>query len=165
MVKYMKDNNANQKELQIKQKRIKWIDSLKGFLMLLVVLGHILDGYINAETFSQYNEQLRIVYNIIYSFHMPCFMAAVGYLFGLAYSVKEENGNRIKIDRVKRQIINIAILYFIWSILLRITKMFFSSDVNSAIIYKDLFLLGIKPFNPFWYFYKLIEFYLIFMFV
>lgn len=55
-------------------KRVFWIDSLKGILMMLVVLGHTIQ-YIFVDSFDNNH-----VWNYIYSFHMPAFMAVSGWL-------------------------------------------------------------------------------------
>ena len=46
------------------------IDFIKGILVILVILGHVIPGVLQ-ETFSRY---------FIYSFHMPLFIAVSGYL-------------------------------------------------------------------------------------
>lgn len=51
--------------------RIGWIDALKGFTILMVVLGHTLQRY--------YDDQQLIV-RIVYSFHIPLFMFLSGYV-------------------------------------------------------------------------------------
>ncbi|WP_341225317.1 acyltransferase family protein [uncultured Arcticibacterium sp.] len=51
--------------------RLKNIDSIKGLLIVLVIIGHILLGGENEEVWSV----------IIYSFHMPLFVGISGYLF------------------------------------------------------------------------------------
>ena len=55
-------------------KRLLWADSLKGVLILLVILGHAIQRVLVDECFSNH------IWNIIYSFHMPAFMAISGYL-------------------------------------------------------------------------------------
>lgn len=50
--------------------RLESFDSLKGFLILLVILGHILIGSL-SESLPRY---------LIYGFHMPLFLAVSGYL-------------------------------------------------------------------------------------
>ncbi len=46
--------------------RVDWIDSLKGMGIIMVVVGHIFDGYLHAW---------------LYLFHMPLFFFISGYLF------------------------------------------------------------------------------------
>ena len=53
--------------------RFEWVDCCKGFAMILVVIGHICDGYINAGIFSEHSSQMQLVFNLVYSFHMPLF--------------------------------------------------------------------------------------------
>lgn len=54
------------------KERLIWLDNLKGLAILLVILGHcIQDNYIDGIWGG--------VYQIIYSFHMPLFMALSGY--------------------------------------------------------------------------------------
>ena len=49
------------------------VDSLKGFLLLLVIIGHIMLGTIDGN----------IIRYIIYSFHMPLFMFISGYMVNI----------------------------------------------------------------------------------
>lgn len=59
------------------KERILWLDCLKGFAILLVVLGHCI------HTMAGPGETLwgGVLY-LIYCFHMPLFFAASGYLYG-----------------------------------------------------------------------------------
>lgn len=69
---------------QSETKRIKYIDTIKGFAILLVVMGHAIawqfDNFLsllgNANDYRIYFWWL-----FIYSFHMPLFMFVSGYLF------------------------------------------------------------------------------------
>ncbi len=54
--------------------RKTWVDSLKGLLMMLVVIGHAIQSVIRDDCYENH------LWNIIYSFHMPAFMALSGYL-------------------------------------------------------------------------------------
>ena len=54
--------------------RLNWADSLKGFLILLVILGHSIQYTLGNSCYSNH------LWNIIYSFHMPAFMAISGFL-------------------------------------------------------------------------------------
>ena len=51
-------------------KRDLSIDSLKGFLIILVILGHLI-GSLNAPSVE--------IWNLIYTFHMPLFVLISGY--------------------------------------------------------------------------------------
>ena len=48
-------------------KRIEWIDIAKGIGIILVVIGHI--------------SQIKVLNDIIYSFHMPLFFIISWYLY------------------------------------------------------------------------------------
>lgn len=52
------------------------VDNVKGFLIILVIMGHLIEGFTrhNQNGFWQ-------IYNLIYSFHMPLFVMLSGYLF------------------------------------------------------------------------------------
>lgn len=58
-------------------KRIEWADALKGFLILMVVLGHSIQS-VCQQTDMDFLQ--NYFWNLIYSFHMPAFMAVSGYL-------------------------------------------------------------------------------------
>lgn len=60
-------------------KRIVWADNLKGFLALLVMVGHTI-------VWSGLTDKLsaaRLLYFLICSFHMPAFFVVGGYLVGI----------------------------------------------------------------------------------
>ena len=57
----------------MKENRIYWLDNLKWFLILLVVLGHAIQ-----HTYADFGQ--NCLFRAIYSFHMPAFMAVSGYL-------------------------------------------------------------------------------------
>ena len=59
------------------RKRIEWADAFKGILILLVVLGHSIQSVCIQRDEDFMNNYL---WNLIYSFHMPAFMAMSGYL-------------------------------------------------------------------------------------
>ena len=65
--------------------RINYIDTLRGFAIILVVLGHLLER--NGYTESA-------LYNTIYSFHMPLFFCISGFV--TEYSCKLNHSSRLK---------------------------------------------------------------------
>ncbi len=84
--------------------RIFWADNLKGFLILLVVLGHSIQ-------YSVHNYGELHIFNYIYSFHMPLFMAISGFV-----SYKESS--LVELGGIKRSIIQLLMPYVLWTWLL-----------------------------------------------
>jgi len=58
------------------------VDAIKGFLIFLVVFGHMLEPLYNRPPFLW-------VYTAIYSFHMPLFVMVSGYVFSVDMPVKK----------------------------------------------------------------------------
>lgn len=142
--------------------RVQWIDSLKGFAIISVVLGHAILAYLySGEMFENPKMLLVIVRNLIYAFHMPLFYMISGYVFEIAYIEKEDKDT---IGRIKRQILNLLIIYFVYSVLYGVLKLMSTSYVNNGISWKDLILIPFKPIEQYWYLYVLIELYFLFIF-
>jgi fucose 4-O-acetylase-like acetyltransferase len=65
-----------QSEIVVMRDRSTLIDIMKGILILLVVVGHVIQ-------FNNYNNfDNNIIFRFIYSFHMPAFFVVSGFLFG-----------------------------------------------------------------------------------
>ena len=78
------------------EKRISWLDVFKGIGIILVAIGHIYSNH--------------VVYNWLYSFHMPLFFFAAGWVY---------NEKPIILD-IKRRIQTIIIPYFSFGFLILI---------------------------------------------
>lgn len=110
------------------QKRLIWADSIRGILILLVVLGHAIqktlgDGY-----------EANHLWNAIYSFHMAAFMAVSGYL---AFRPCGREGSSIfyLLFRRFRQLI---VPFVIWTAILLITNNRLTTDaILNSILYPD----------------------------
>ena len=139
-------------------KRIEWIDSAKGFAMFSVVLCHIVNGFYRSQMFTQYGEVLYSIQKVCNSFQMPLFCVVSGFLFGKAY-VNESNV--VKKEKVRKQIINFAVLYFVWSLLFGIVKVFLGGSVNDVVKPIDILLIPINPIGVYWWLYVLIFIYLL----
>ena len=57
--------------------RIVWLDRLKGFAILCVMLGHTIERTLLGLQVNNYF--LNFINSFIYSFHMPLFFTAAGY--------------------------------------------------------------------------------------
>ena len=146
----------------MEKSRVEWIDSCKGFAIILVVIGHIADGYINANSFPEYSSVLRGIFNGIYMFHMALFFTLSGMTYQLAYVPKEKVGTEYK--RLKSQVINLLLLYIVYCFLNWIFKIVVSEyvNVNKPVSVIDILLIWGKPIYQYWFFYVLIALYLIF---
>ena len=93
------------------QSRSAVIDTVKGFAIMLVVLGHCIQygsgaAFFNANAF--YDDP---VFRIIYSFHMPLFAIVSGYLF--YFSISRRTVGVI----FKKQLSSLFVPIVVWSVL------------------------------------------------
>lgn len=137
--------------------RIEWLDAAKGVTMLLVVLGHITNGYLTAKQFKEWSSLICGVHYWIYSFHMPLFMVLSGYVFYRAYCVNREQKKR----RYRMQMMNIALLYFIFGLLKWVSQTLLVQFVAIPVTLEDLLYLAISPLEELWYLYVLFFLYLL----
>ena len=144
------------------KKREFWIDSLKGFSIILVVLGHVIGGYQRRGSFASSQPVFHDIYNFIYSFHMPLFFIISGFLFSYAYTRLSNNARTLDRARFRSNLFNTIIVYFVFSLLLGTLKIFFNNEVAMAVEPLDLLLVWLKPIQLYWYLYVLILCYFIF---
>ena len=78
--------------------RLIYIDCLKGFLIILVIIGHIIQ--MNDVDFTN-----NIIYRYIYSTHMPLFFVVSGFL-----SYKE----RLFLKDLKKRVFQLLLPFFTW---------------------------------------------------
>ena len=90
------------------QHRIDWIDALKGFAILTVVIGHCITDSLSSQTFPECAALLQMMGDAIYSFHMPLFFMISGYVFYLTKSYR----------KWKTKVLDFSIVYAIWSTLM-----------------------------------------------
>ncbi len=89
--------------------RLAWADSLKGWLIILVVLGHAIQNTIGDDCDNNH------LWNLIYSFHMPAFMAISGFL---AYRQNTQRGEQYFISVLNRRFRQLVIPFVLWTLLL-----------------------------------------------
>lgn len=105
--------------------RIDYIDTAKGYLMLLVILGHVLI-VLNPDYSKLYFTSIQA---FIYTFHMPAFFVIHGVLFDL-----EKWRKRPLKEFVNKKVQSLIIPYVFFEII---------GIVWRAILYKQPLLLGI----------------------
>ena len=136
------------------RERVDWIDAAKGFTMLLVIIGHCVDGYLKAHIFPSYTKQLQFVFDFLYSFHMPLFFILSGFLYYYSY-------NNSNFERIKTKAIELIVLYFGYSIVQCLIQIVMAGKINRNISFSDILLLPLYTVPPYWYLYVLAFLYVI----
>lgn len=136
-------------------KRERWLDGLKGFAILLVILGHVLSGYLDADTFPEAYYSFYELRTWIYSFHMPLFFIISGYTFTLAYY----RDGKLRKEGFFRQMVNLLWLYVLFSLLQWGIKQLVPELVNEVYTEETLKNMFREPLGNFWYIYVLFIFY------
>lgn len=132
------------------KERLIWADSLKGWLMLLVILGHAIQHTFGTDCYSDH------LWNMIYSFHMPAFMAVSGWLaFRNATSSKLMNCDWTGcLNGCKRRSLQLLMPYFVWS--------FVSFFMKGEYTLQQVGQMFLQPDRSFWFLWVLFWIYVIF---
>ena len=101
--------------MQTNTTRDKTIDFIKGILILFVILGHTTLGLTDMYSFD---DTMNGIANVIYSFHMPCFIAVSGFL----YSEYVGNVSQGIFSRIGHKAFNILLPYVMISVIYWIIK-------------------------------------------
>lgn len=88
--------------------RLIWADSLKGWLIILVVLGHAIQNTIGDACETNH------IWNIIYSFHMSAFMAVSGYV---AFRPGSNWGGQFVCNTIWRRFRQLIVPFVLWTII------------------------------------------------
>lgn len=105
--------------------RIGWLDSLKGFLIVLVVFGHVI------LPIDRMPSQISFLYDFIYLFHMPLFVFVSGFFAKSAFKDGRLRANRI---------LSYVILAFLFNVAVRTID-------PGALTFKNVFFFSSAP----WY--------------
>ncbi len=136
--------------------RHKYIDNLKGFTIFLVVLAHVAERYFMSGIYPSYTKVFELIYNTVYSFHMPLFMTISGFLFSTAYI---DNSNILKKEKFIKHTLNLIIIYFLFSLFAYFAKNLFRETVLQPISWLNIFLIIFIPIGHLWYLHTLIILY------
>ncbi|MBR5774248.1 MAG: acyltransferase [Clostridia bacterium] len=140
----------------MKRTKEVWVDSIKAFACILVVLGHFLQSMVKSDILP--DTALYGWFNqTIYYFHVPLFFICSGYLFQKFSKVRsfaQWGSNFFK------KLVSLAVPYLVFSLATYLMKTVFSDAVNKASggLIDTLFL---NPTSPYWYLYALIFIFLI----
>lgn len=109
-----------------------YLDNLKGFLIILVILGHVLQSEI-------VDYQNNIIFRIIYSFHMPLFFFISGYL-----TWKQTPDSKLLVKRARQ----LLIPFVVWA---TISPLFYQQQFDLSHTVETL----MYPDNGLWFLYNL----------
>lgn len=137
--------------------RVEWIDFAKGLAVLLVVIGHVIPGLMNAGLISA-DHPLNFVATWIYAFHMPVFFFLAG-LFAMR-STQRTVGEFLA-DKFRV----IVYPYLLWSLIQLAIMGLLGGVTNLGAVtltpVSILRYLFVDPFMQFWFLYALFFNYLL----
>ena len=138
--------------------REQWLDIAKGFAILLVVLGHVLIGFLTAGMYPQFKEGLNYIIYTIYSFHMPLFFAISGYLYGRY----EERATPEKAKEVLlKKLIRLGIPFVLFSWIQGLLHLVLNHYTNRYFDPFRFIKMYASPFDQFWYIYALLAIFIL----
>lgn len=134
--------------------RINYLDTIKGMAIVLVILGHVLDGVIHAQlplnaTFGY------LLYSFIYSFHMPVFFILSGMFFEHSFF------KRGPVSFLKNKIITVLLVYYVWSFGQTVIEVILSRYTNNHIPVSSLITFLYEPRAQFWFLWDLFRMFLL----
>ena len=119
--------------MPLERHRMAWLDSLRGWGVALVVIGHCLSGGVLREW--------------IYNFHVPLLFVLSGYLNELLY----DGARRFRVKRI-------LLPYMIWAFISASFYLLFNMDRSALWLLNDIIpVCGFSSWNaPLWFLYVLI---------
>jgi len=137
-------------------KREVWVDYIKIFACVLVVLGHFFQSMVKAQVIPE-SHVYQWFNTTLYYFHVPLFFICSGYLYQ-RYAVIR-NWESWKNNTVKK-LVALGVPYFIFSFITWLLKTVFSGAVNEQVggLFDTLLL---HPVSPYWYLFILFFLFLI----
>lgn len=133
-----------------------WIDNIKLFACILVVVGHFAMSMSSAGL-TEYSPTYYFFIQSIYTYHVPLFFVCSGFLYQKSNRVHGFSNWK---DSVKSKFLNLSIPYFTFTIITLLIKTLFSNEVNTQ-AGGFLTTLFINPTAPYWYLYALFFMFLI----
>lgn len=132
----------------MEKKHYTEIDICRGIGIILVVLGHAL------KQTGQMNTVFDVMISVIYSFHMPLFFVASGFV---SIKILELSAAKEKINYIKNKAVRLLIPYFAVGLFYMPIKFVLSSFAVKAYEFSNAWklLIGENPNTVLWFLYTL----------
>lgn len=132
------------------KRREIWVDNVKVFACILVVLGHFFQSMTQAKVLPA-NDLYKWFITTIYYFHVPLFFICSGYLYQKLSVVNDVQSWG---KHILKKLLTLGIPYFTFSLATWVLKTLFSASVNREIggLRDTMFF---HPTSPYWYLYAL----------
>lgn len=140
----------------MQRNRETFIDSIKIYACILVVLGHFFQSMTLSQIIADHS-LLQWFDTTIYYFHVPLFFVCSGYLYQKYTRTDTLSAWR---NNIAKKASALLIPYFAFSLVTFLLKVVFSSSVNTE---ADGFLqtMFLEPLSPYWYLYTLFLIFLV----
>ncbi len=115
--------------LHPEKQRVLWIDSLKGFTIIFVVLGHVLFDFAHNHTYPASIDVLQLARHWVYSWHMPVFFV----LSGITFRLSKLQSHRLPTQKIGRSTLNLLLIYLIFQVVPTLLKFICSPFLNNTI--------------------------------
>lgn len=134
------------------ENRLVWLDRIKGFAILCTLLGHTIERTLVG---LRMNSRLLNCLNIfIYSFHMPLFFTAAGYLY--AIRDRKEITQKVNLKSyIWKKFLDLFLPYTIFAPAVWLGKVIFADYVTNSVNLQDLLMMFIDPMEFLWFIYIL----------
>lgn len=142
------------------EKRIQWIDWVKGVVIILVIYGHVCRGFMAANMFNNIN--LKYIDFTIYSFHMPLMFLITGMVYN---NSREILSKRDYIRFIRKKVLSLYIPYLIFSYLQFFIKFTMGNMANSSTDLRTLYTIPFKPYDIYWFLLNLLLIFIFYSFL
>ena len=126
-----------------------WVDNARGLAMILVVVGHVLGGLIDAQLVGA-GSVLRTSFFAIYTFHMPVFLF-LSALFTQGRIARSRHNFGLSLAQ------DVVWPYVLWSVALVVAANLAPGGLNHAppSLMAGIAQIPTRPVGPFWFLYSL----------
>lgn len=127
---------------------LTWVNTAKGIGIVLVVLGHVLVG-LNGAGLIYDKKMYLLIFDIIYSFHMPLFFFLSGLFFLHSYT------KRGALLLIGNKTATIIYPFVIWSAIQIIIEASLANYTNNDESFSHLLTMFLYPKSQFWFLHAL----------